>query len=68
MQKMMIIIIVIVYLLIGTFTSGFLQEEWKGPSMILILLWPLVLFLYMIFSFIYVIYELGKKLKKKLFK
>ena len=68
MQKMMIIIIVIVYLLIGTFTSGFLQEEWKSPSMILILLWPLVLFLYMIFSFIYVIYELGKKLKKKLFK
>ena len=68
MQRMIIIIVAIVYLLIGIFASGFIQEKWERPSMILILLWPLVLFLYMIFGFMYVIYELGQKLKEKLFK
>ena len=68
MQRMILIIVAITYLLIGIFTSGFIQEKWERPSMILILLWPLVLFLYMIFGFMYVIYELGQKLKEKLFK
>ena len=68
MQRMIIIIVAIVYLLIGIFVSGFIQEKWERPSMILIFLWPLVLFLYMIFGFMYVIYELGQKLKEKLFK
>lgn len=68
MQRMIFIIVAIVYLLIGIFVSRFIQEKWERPSMILILLWPLVLFLYMIFGFMYVIYELGQKLKEKLFK
>lgn len=68
MQRMIIIIVAIVYLSIGIFASGFIQEKWERPSMVLILLWPLVLFLYMIFGFMYVIYELGQKLKEKLFK
>ena len=68
MQKVIIIIVAIVYLLIGIFASGFIQEKWERPSMVLILLWPLVLFLYMIFGFMYVIYELGQKLKEKVFK
>lgn len=68
MQRMIIIIVAIIYLLIGIFASGFIQEKWERPSMVLILLWPLVLFLYMIFGFMYVIYELGQKLKEKLFK
>ena len=68
MQRTIIIIVAIIYLLIGIFVSGFIQEKWERPSMILILLWPLVLFLYMIFGFMYVIYELGQKLKEKLFK
>lgn len=68
MQKVIIIIVAIIYLLIGIFASGFIQEKWERPSMVLILLWPLVLFLYMIFGFMYVIYELGQKLKEKLFK
>ena len=62
------IIVAIIYLLIGIFASGFIQEKWERPSMVLMLLWPLVLFLYMIFGFMYVIYELGQKLKEKLFK
>lgn len=68
MHRMIIIIVAIIYLLIGIFASGFIQEKWERPSMVLILLWPLVLSLYMIFGFMYVIYELGQKLKEKLFK
>lgn len=68
MERMIHIIVAIMYLLIGIFASGFIQEKWERPSMVLILLWPLVLFLYMIFGFMYVIYELGQKLKEKLFK
>lgn len=68
MERMIHIIVAIIYLLIGIFASGFIQEKWERPSMVLILLWPLVLFLYMIFGFMYVIYELGQKLKEKLFK
>lgn len=68
MDRMIHIIVAIIYLLIGIFASGFIQEKWERPSMVLILLWPLVLFLYMIFGFMYVIYELGQKLKEKLFK
>lgn len=67
MQKT-IIIIAIAYFLIGMFASGFIQEEWEKPSMLLILLWPLVLSLFILFSVIGAAYELGKKLKKKLFK
>ena len=67
MQRM-IIIIAIAYFSIGMFASGFIQEEWEKPSMVLILLWPLVLFLLIPLVFIGAAYELGKKLKEKLFK
>lgn len=68
MQEVMIIIIAIVYFLTGIFTSGLIQEEWETPSMILILLWPLVLSLFILFRVMDVAYDLGKKLKEKLFK
>ena len=68
MQKVIIIIVAIIYLLIGIFASGFIQEKWERPSMVLILLWPLVLSLFILFGVMDVAYDLGKKLKEKLFK
>ena len=68
MQEVIIIIIAIVYFLIGIFASGLIQEEWEKPSMILILLWPLVLSLFILFGVMDIAYDLGKKLKEKLFK
>ena len=68
MQRMIFIIVAITYLLIGIFTSGFIQEKWERPSMILILLWPLVLSLFILFGVMDAAYDLGKKLKEKLFK
>ena len=68
MQEVIIIIIAIVYFLIGIFASGLIQEEWEKPSMILILLWPLVLSLFILFGVMDAAYDLGKKLKEKLFK
>lgn len=68
MQKVIIIIATFIYFLIGIFASGLIQEEWEGPSMLLILLWPLVLSLFILFSVMNAAYELGKKLKEKLFK
>lgn len=67
MQRM-IIIIAITYFLIGIFTCGLIQEEWEKPSMLLILLWPLVLSLCILLSVMDAAYDLGKKLKEKLFK
>lgn len=68
MQEVIIIIIAIVYFLTGIFASGLIQEEWETPSMILILLWPLVLSLFILFRVMDAAYDLGKKLKEKLFK
>lgn len=68
MQEVIIIIIAIAYFLIGIFASGLIQEEWEKPSMILILLWPLVLSLFILFGVMDTAYDLGKKLKEKLFK
>ena len=68
MQEVMIIIIAIVYFLTGIFASGLIQEEWESPSMLLILLWPLVLSLFILFRVMDAAYDLGKKLKEKLFK
>ena len=68
MQEVIIIIIAIAYFLIGIFASGLIQEEWEKPSMMLILLWPLVLSLFILFRVMDTAYDLGKKLKEKLFK
>ena len=67
MQRM-IIIIAIVYFLTGIFASGLIQEEWEKPSMMLILLWPLVISLFILIRVMDAAYDLGKKLKEKLFK
>ena len=67
MQKVIVIIVIFVYILIGMFASGFIQEDWEKPSIMLMILWPLVLFLYVLFSLVNVAYELGKKMKDKLF-
>lgn len=68
MQEVIIIIIAIAYFLTGIFASGLIQEEWEKPSMTLILLWPLVLSLFILFRVMDTAYDLGKKLKEKLFK
>lgn len=60
MQKVIVIIVIFVYILIGMFASGFIQEDWEKPSIMLMILWPLVLFLYVLFSLVNVSYELGK--------
>ena len=67
MQRM-IIIIAIVYFLTGIFASGLIQKEWENPSMMLILLWPLVISLFILLRVMDAAYDLGKKLKEKLFK
>ena len=52
MQKVIVIIVIFVYILIGMFASGFIQEDWEKPSIMLMILWPLVLFLNVLFSLV----------------
>lgn len=68
MKEIMSFAGVLGYICIGVFVSGLIQEPWEKPSVMLMLLWPLVLFLFILFGLLDALYELGKKLKEKLFK
>ena len=68
MQKLLLGAGIFGYLLVGIFVDSLLSEDWQQPSVMMIMLWPIALFGFILFGIAAVVYELGNKLKKKLFK
>lgn len=61
----MIYILILIYLLIGTIFSGAMQVNGK-PSALPLLLWPLVLFLLLIFCAFDIAFWIGEKIADKI--
>ena len=68
MQKLLLGAGIFGCLLVGIFVDSLLSEDWQQPSVMMIMLWPIALFGVILFGIAAVVYELGNKLKKKLFK
>lgn len=65
-MKIIIFICLLIYLVIGLFICGIINEEWQKPDMCTILFWPIVVILFIVLGIVNGIYELGQKLHDKL--
>lgn len=65
-MKILIFICLLVYLTIGVFICGIINEEWQKLDMITVLSWPILVILFIVLGIINCAYELGKKLHDKL--
>jgi uncharacterized protein YneF (UPF0154 family) len=64
--KILIFICLLVYLTIGVFICGIINEEWQKLDMITVLSWPILVILFIVLGIINGVYELGQKLHDKL--
>lgn len=65
-MKILIFIYLLIYLTIGIFICGILNEKWQKLNMIAVLFWPFFVILFIILSIIDYAYELGQKMHDKL--
>lgn len=65
-MKILIFICLLVYLTIGVFICGIINEEWQKLDMITVLSWPILVILFIVLGIINGVYELGQKLHDKL--
>lgn len=65
-MKILIFICLLIYLTIGIFICGIINEEWQKLDMITVLSWPILVILFIVLGIINGAYELGQKLHDKL--
>lgn len=65
-MKILIFICLLIYLTIGIFICGIINEKWHKLNMIIVLFWPFFVILFIILSIINGAYELGQKIRNKL--
>lgn len=65
-MKILIFICLLIYLTIGIFICGIINEKWQKLNMIIVLFWPFFVILFIILSIINGAYELGQKIRNKL--
>lgn len=65
-MKILIFICLLIYLTIGIFICGIINEKWQKLNMIIILFWIFFVILFIISSIINGVYELGQKISDKL--
>ena len=65
-MKILIFICLLIYLTIGIFICGIINEKWQKLNMIMVLFWPFFVILFIILSIINGAYELGQKISDKL--
>ena len=65
-MKILIFICLLIYLTIGIFICGIINEKWQKLNMIIVLFWPFFVILFIILSIINGAYELGQKMRNKL--
>lgn len=65
-MKILIFICLLIYLTIGIFICGIINEKWQKLNMIIVLFCPFFVILFIILSIINGAYELGQKMRNKL--
>lgn len=65
-MKILIFICLLIYLTIGIFICGIINEKWQKLNMIIVLFWLFFVILFIISSIINGVYELGQKISDKL--
>lgn len=62
------VIIAIAYIAIGCFISGWINEPWQKPSILLVIVCPVLIFSWILIGFMWVMYSMGEKISKKMWK
>jgi hypothetical protein len=57
-------LITFLYCTIGCVLNGILNEDWQGFSILLILIWPIALFMILLFELMGLFIKIGEKIKK----
>lgn len=65
---MEMVIIAIAYIAIGCFINGWINEPWQKPSILLVIAWPVLIFSWILIGFMWVMYSMGEKISKKMWK
>lgn len=67
MSRLVLISIAVVYLTIGLFVSGVLDDYDHGPDPMAVLLWPVLTIIIVLLVIVWGIYKLGKKIGDLIF-
>lgn len=65
---MEVAIIIIIYIAIGCFFNGLINEPWQKPSLFFVLLWPVMVAVLILVWLMGLMFALGKKITEKMWK
>lgn len=65
---MEMVIIAIAYIAIGCFINGWIKNRGKSHRYFLVIAWPVLIFSWILIGFMWVMYSMGEKISKKMWK